>query len=426
MHSSKIESIHARQVMDAKFRPVVEVDVTLENGAVGRGAAPTGNSVGHDEAYVLRDNDPDVFCGLSVWKAVGNVNDILAPALKGMNACEQEKIDRRMIEMDGTEKKRRLGANAIYSISIAVAQAAAAARRESFCDYIASKPIRTLPLPTANSIIGGIYEDMRVAFQEYTFAPYKAESITEAMEIISTVHAKLGTYIAKYQHGVPAQRGNGHGWKPPFADPDAILGLLAETVEACGYTDKVAYVLDIAANETYDAKRDAYYINGDWLTADEQIAYVKRLTETYNFLFIEDILNEEDWEGFARASREIDRTILIGDDLIVTNAARLKKAHDMRAVEGFVFKPNQVGTITEAIEARHYAGENGMITVPSQRGGGTIWDIVVEMGIALEVEASKSCAPRGGESVHAMNSIYRAEDLYPQARMFDFTPLTRF
>ena len=167
-------------------------------------------------------------------------------------------------------------------------------------------------------------------------------------------------------------------------------------------------------------------MNGKQVTADEQISYVKKLTENYNFLFIEDVLNENDWDGYVRASKQINRTILIGDDLTVTNKENLKRAYETGAVDGFIFKPNQVGTITEALEARRFASEHNMITVSSQRGGGTVWDIVVDMGVGLEIEASKSCAPRGGESICAMNSIYRAEDENPQAKMFDFTPLVRF
>ncbi len=426
MTDTRIKTIHARQVMDCKFRPVLEVSVTLECGVAGLGAAPTGTSVGSHEAAVLRDNDPEKFCGLSVFQAINNVDNILAPALRGMDVMDQEAIDRKMIALDGTENKRVLGGNAIYSVSIACAKAAAEVQRKSLYQAIAGHPLRTVPLPAANSIIGGRYVDKTVCFQEFTFCPYRAKDMTEAMEIIFHVHHAIGDIFSREMGGQPALIGNSHGWMPPTEDPEEIMQLMDEAVKMCGYQDKVAYVLDMAASEMYNHETETYYLNKEQVTSEQQIAYVKKLTEKYPFLFIEDILQENDWTGFSKASKEITRTILIGDDLTITNPQFLKKAYEKNAVRGFIFKPNQIGTITEAIEAREYAKEHQMITVPSQRGGGTIWDVVIDLGVGLEVEACKSCAPRGGESVYAMNCIYRAAQENPEAEMFDFTPLVRF
>lgn len=426
MIDTRIKTIHARQVMDCKFRPVLEVSVILECGVAGLGAAPTGTSVGSHEAAVLRDNDPEKFCGLSVFQAINNVDNILAPALQGMDVMDQEAIDRKMIALDGTENKRVLGGNAIYSVSIACAKAAAEVQRKSLYQAIAGRPLCTVPLPTANSIIGGRYVDKTVCFQEFTFCPYRAKDMTEAMEIIFHVHHAIGDIFSREMGGQPALIGNSHGWMPPSEDPEEIMQLMDEAVKMCGYQDKVAYVLDMAASEMYNDEAKTYYLNKKQVTPEQQIAYVKKLTEKYPFLFIEDILQENDWAGFSKASKEITRTILIGDDLTITNPQFLKKAHEENAVQGFIFKPNQIGTITEAIEAREYAKEHQMITVPSQRGGGTIWDVVIDLGVGLEVEACKSCAPRGGESVYAMNCIYRAAQENPEAEMFDFTPLVRF
>ena len=207
MNNTKIKSVHARQIMDAKFRPVTEADVILECGVMGRGAAPTGTSVGSREAFVLRDNDMGKFCGLSVFKAVENINNIIGPALIGMDVTEQEAIDRLMIDLDGTPQKSRLGGNAVYSVSIACMQAAARAANMSFYQYLAGKPLKTLPLPTSNSITGGKYPGRTVCFQEFTFCPYKASCITEAMEIITLVHEEIGRVITRRQHGRSAQRG---------------------------------------------------------------------------------------------------------------------------------------------------------------------------------------------------------------------------
>ena len=398
----------------------------LECGITGQGAAPTGTSVGSYEAEVLRDNDKERFHGLSVFQAIENVNTVIAPALKGMDIMDQRAIDERMIELDGTMNKSRLGGNAIYSVSIACLRAAAEVQKKSVYQVVAGEPLKTVPLPTANSIIGGPYANYTVCFQEFTFCPYKAKDMTEAMEIIFHVHREIGEVFSREWGGQPAPIGNSHGWMPPTEDPEEIMQMLSEAVKACGYEDKTAYALDMASTEMYDKDTDTYYLNGRQISAEEQIVYVRKMTEKYPFLFIEDVLQENDWEGYRKATEEITRTILIGDDLTITNPALLKKAYEEKAVQGFIFKPNQIGTITEAIEARKYAKEHHMLTIPSQRGGGTIWDVVIDLGVGLEAEACKSCAPRGGESVYAMNCIYRASQENPDATMFDFTSFVRF
>ena len=423
---TRIRSIHARQAMDCKFRPILEAAVVLECGITGQGAAPTGTSVGSYEAEVLRDNDKERFHGLSVFQAIENVNTVIAPALKGMDIMDQRAIDERMIELDGTMNKSRLGGNAIYSVSIACLRAAAEVQKKSVYQVVAGEPLKTVPLPTANSIIGGPYANYTVCFQEFTFCPYKAKDMTEAMEIIFHVHREIGEVFSREWGGQPAPIGNSHGWMPPTEDPEEIMQMLSEAVKACGYEDKTAYALDMASTEMYDKDTDTYYLNGRQISAEEQIVYVRKMTEKYPFLFIEDVLQENDWEGYRKATEEITRTILIGDDLTITNPALLKKAYEEKAVQGFIFKPNQIGTITEAIEARKYAKEHHMLTIPSQRGGGTIWDVVIDLGVGLEAEACKSCAPRGGESVYAMNCIYRASQENPDATMFDFTSFVRF
>ena len=426
MLDTRIKSVHARQVMDCKFRPVLEAVVELECGITGQGSAPTGTSVGSHEAAVIRDHNRNSFCGLSVFHAIEHVNTTIDSTLKGMDVLDQQGIDQKMIELDGTPNKSRLGGNAIYSVSIACLKAAAEVQQKSLYQLVAGKELKTIPLPTANSIIGGKYPDQKVCFQEFTFCPYRAKDITEAMEIIYHVHHMIGEIFSREMGGQPALIGNSHGWQPPTEDPEVIMELLEEAVDNCGYRDKVAYALDMAATEMYDKETNTYYLNGSQVTPEEQIEYVRKLTERFPFLFVEDVLQENDWKGFAEASKKLTRTILIGDDLTITNPGLLKKAYEENAVQGFIFKPNQVGTITEAIEARNYAKEHHMLTIPSQRGGGTIWDVVIDLGVGLEVEACKSCAPRGGESVYAMNCIYRAAQENRAAKMFDFSPYVRF
>ena len=194
----------------------------------------------------------------------------------------------------------------------------------------------------------------------------------------------------------------------------------------CGFEDKVAYALDCASSEAYDDKTGTYYMNGRQLTTDEMIAFGKKMSERYNFLYIEDLLDENDWEGYRKAMKEISRTILIGDDFIVTNESRLRRAYEEEAIGGFIFKPNQVGTITESLEAHKFAKEHGMITVPSQRGGGVIDDVVMDLCLAMQVPAVKNSAPRSGERIYACNMLYRAADENPGAKLFDYGSIQKF
>lgn len=423
---TRIKSVHARQIFDSKCRPIVEVDVVTESGHLGRGAASTGTSVGSYEAKLLIDGDKRRFQGKSVYKAIENVNGVIGPALVGMDAEDQAGVDRRMIAMDGTPDKSRLGGNAIYAVSVACLRAVAAAKNREAYRCITDRPLMTLPVPTFNSINGGIYPDYRMNVQEFTFCPYKAQSMGEAIEIAMRVFPEIGRVITEYQNGVPARVGMYYGWQPPSEDPFVAMELLHEAVVRCGYADKVAYALDFASSEMYDEKTDTYYSNGKQLTRDEMIAMAKKLTTQYKCLYVEDLLDENDWEGYAQAVREVNNSLIIGDDFIVTNLERLKKAYETKAAAGFILKPNQVGTITESLETHAFARSHGMITVPSQRGGGVTDDVVMDVCIAVEAQAVKNSAPRSGERIYAANCLYRAADQNPGARLFDFSSLVRF
>ena len=426
MSGTQIKSVHARQIMDCGLRPAVEVDVITENGFFGRGAAPTGTSVGQYESFVMRDNDPAHFNGISVYKAVNIVNSVIGPAIVGMDVLDQCALDQKLIALDGTENKSRLGGNSIYSVSIACARAAAASLKTDLFKYMAPKGVTRLPIPTFNSINGGHSEKLSMAIQEFTFSPYKAENMTEAIEIASAVFKRIGKVIARYNGDGFAQMGHGYGWSAPSTDPEVVMELLHEAVVSCGYENKVAYALDCASSSQYNAKSKTYLYDNKQIDRDEMIERIETLTERYNFLYVEDILEENDWEGFSKAVRVLDRTIVIGDDLIVTNRERLQQACDCHAAEGFIFKPNQIGTITEALEACDFAKEHGMIVVPSTRGGGIVDDIVMELAVAIEAEAVKNSAPRGGERIYSLNCLYRAADAYPDAKLYDWSKLVRF
>jgi len=425
MNEMKIRSVHARQLIDCKCRPLVEVDVVTEGGALGRGAAPTGSSVGMYEACVLRDGDPGEYHGGSVHKAVDNVNRIIAPKLIGMDVTDQKALDQAMIELDGTSDKRNLGGNAIYSASIACYRAAAAACRRPLYDYIANGEIKTVPIPSFNVINGGLNGGIRQAFNEFIVMPYRAEDIEQAVEIAVDVFQRLELVIGKYT-GTAAAVGRSYGWTAPSEDPEECLKLILEAIDQCGYTGQCALALDCAVSEMYDAASKTYYLNGKQRTSDEMISYMKYLTEQYNFVFVEDMLDENDWEGFEKAHRAIDRTLIVADDFTVTNKARIQRAVDSNSIDGFILKPNQVGTISEALEAHAFAKSRGLLSIPSGRSGGVIGDVVMDLAVGLQVPFIKNGCPRSGERIDKLNFLMRVKDRYPGCHMAKIDQYIKF
>jgi len=421
----KITSVRAQQIIDCKCRPAVEVEIRTESGAVGRGAAPTGTSVGMHEAFILRDGDRSSYNGLSVHKAVEYAVDIIGPALVGMNVFDQRAIDMRMITLDGTPDKHNLGGNTIYSASIAAFRAAADSRRMPLYRHIASRDIRTVPVPCFNIVNGGRYETLTQAFNEFLIVPYGTDSIDFAVEMAVTVFQKLAEVLTKHLGHKP-QVASSYGYAAPSDDPEVILALMQGAIDACGYTGRIAFALDCASSEMYNKEARTYLLKGKQVTSDELIAYAKSLTEKFNMVFIEDLLDENDWDGYSKAVRELTRTIVLGDDLTVTSPALLKRAHETRAVDGFILKPNQVGTITEAMDAHRFASEHGMFSVPSGRSGGMVDDVVMDFSVGLEVPFQKNGAPRSGERIEKLNFLMRANAASPGCRLYDIKPLLRF
>ena len=425
MADTRIQSVTARQIIDCKCRPLVEVDVTTAEGVIGRGCAPTGSSVGMYEAFVLRDHDPNEYDGLSVHKAVDHVIHQIGPALIGMDVMDQEAIDRRMIELDGTENKERLGGNAIYSVSIACYRAAAASRGVPLYEYIADGKIRTVPVPSFNVINGGRYPHLTQAFNEFIVVPYRAETIEEAVEIGVEVFKKLGTVLEDYLGTEPGVGGS-YGWIAPSEDPEVVLSIMQKAIDSCGYHDKVAFALDCASSEMYDAASQTYYLNGKQRSSEEMIDYMKGLTEKFPFLFVEDMLDENDWGGYRLAHQKIQKTNLIGDDFIVTNRKRLERAVRENSLDGFILKPNQVGTISEAMEAYRYAKKQGLFAVPSGRSGGVISDVVMDLAVGLQVDFIKNGCPKSGERIDKLNFLIRACSLHEGCHLAELSHLVRF
>jgi enolase len=421
----KIASVTAQQIIDCKCRPAVEVEVRTESGASGRGCSPTGSSVGMYEAFILRDGDPETYEGLSVHRAVENVNKTIAPALIGMNVFDQRAIDESMNRLDGTPEKRNLGGNAICSASIACFRAAADSVGQPLYKYIAGGDLETVPVPSFNVINGGRYEGLTQPFNEFMVMPYGADDIDEAVEIGVTVFRELGNVLEKFA-GASPRVARSYGYVAPSEDPEVVLSLMRDAVGQCGYGGKVAFALDCASSEMYDKDTRTYLLKGERVTSDVLIAYAKTLSEKFDLVFIEDLLDENDWEGYPKAVKALTRTIVLGDDLTVTNIEFLKKANDLKAVEGFILKPNQVGSITEALDAYRFAQEHQMIAVPSGRSGGVVDDVVMDLSTGLQVPFQKTGAPRSGERIEKLNFLMRANASSPGCRLYDISRLVKF
>ncbi|MBN3787332.1 enolase [Burkholderia sp. Ac-20353] len=421
----RITSIRAQQIIDCKCRPAVEVEIRTESGAIGLGAAPTGTSVGMHESFVLRDGDPSTYKGLSVHKAVGHAVSTIAPALIDMNVFDQRAIDERMIALDGTPDKRRLGGNTIYSVSIAAFRAAAAARKIPLYTHIAGRNIRTVPVPCFNVINGGRYDALTQPFNEFLIVPYGTDSIDFAIEMAVAVFQKLADILTEYLGHKP-QVASSYGYAAPSDDPEVVLTLMQKAIDACGYTGRIAFALDCASSEMYDKETHTYLLKGKRVSSDALIAYARYLTGKFNLVFVEDLLDENDWVGYSNAVQELRRTIVLGDDLTVTSLPLLRKAHETHAVDGFILKPNQVGTVTEALDAYRFAERHGMIAVPSGRSGGVVDDVVMDFSVGLEVPFQKNGAPRSGERIEKLNFLMRANARSPGCRLYDISPLLRF
>lgn len=422
---TKIEKVHARQIIDCKCRPLVEVELTCEGGIVTRGAAPTGQSVGVHEACVLRDGDPNDYHGLSVHKAVANVIDVIGPAIAGMDVEDPAAIDRAMIALDGTPDKSKLGGNAIYSASIAAWRAAAAAKGMPLYQMIAGGPLSTVPVPTFNMINGGRYDDLVQPFNEFIVVPFGASSIQEAVALGVELFNHLEDTLRRVTGSTP-KVAKSYGYAAPSEDPAEVLGIMKQAMREIGAEDKFCFAFDCASAEMYDKETKTYLLKGERVTASQLVDYMVKLSEEFDFLFVEDLLDEDDWDGFVEAKRKLTRTHILGDDLIVTNRARLEHAVEIGAVDGFILKPNQIGTLAEAFETYDYAQEHGLLAVPSGRSGGVIDDVVMDLSVGLQVPFQKNGCPRSGERIEKLNFLMRASESAPDVKLADVRKIARF
>lgn len=372
----KIQSIHARQILDSRGNPTVECDVTLENGVMGRAAVPSGASTGTNEAVELRDGDKSHYLGKGVLKAVANVNGEIADAIVGMDVEDQKDIDEKMNTLDGTPNKGRLGANAILSVSLAVAKASALNEKKPFYEYVATfvndQQPKTLPLPMMNIINGGQHADFATDIQEFMVMPVGAISFAECIRMGSEVFHHLAKVLKA--RGYPTTVGDEGGFAPRVKNGNAeALELITQAVTIAGYTPgkDIVFALDVAASELYHDGKYHLKAENKTLTTDEMVNWLSDLVTQYPIVSIEDGLAENDWDGWKLLTKTLGQKIqLVGDDLLVTNITFLKKAIAEKAANAILIKPNQIGTLTETIAAVQMAKESGWNTVMSHRSGG--------------------------------------------------------
>jgi enolase len=407
---SQIESVHARQILDSRGNPTVEVEVTLRSGAHGRAAVPSGASTGEFEATELRDGG-DAYLGKGVTQAVGNVNGEIAEAVKGLDASDQKGLDGKLIELDGTENKSRLGANAILGVSLANARAAAAEENLPLWRYLGGDAARILPVPMMNVVNGGAHADNNVDFQEFMIIPVGAPTFAEALRTGAEVFHNLKATLKK--RGLNTAVGDEGGFAPDLESNEAALQALIEGIEAAGYKpgEDVAIALDPAVSEIY--KNGVYDLAGEGrtLTASELAAYWTDLAARYPILSIEDGMDEEDWDGWKELTNAIgDKVQLVGDDLFVTNVKRLQKGIETGTANSILIKVNQIGTLTETLAAIDLARSNGYTAVMSHRSGETEDTTIADLAVATGCGQIKTGAPSRSDRVAKYNQLLRIEE----------------
>ena len=420
----KIEKIHAREILDSRGNPTVEIEVTLENGVMGRAAVPSGASTGENEALELRDGDKERYLGKGVLKAVDNVNKVIAPALKGDCVLEQRAIDYKMLALDGTPTKSKLGANAILGVSLACAQAAAKALNIPLYRYIGGCNAYTLPVPMMNIVNGGAHSAAPIAFQEFMIRPVGASNEREAIRMGAEVFHNLAKLLKA--RGLSTAVGDEGGYAPNFDGIEDALDTIVEAIKKAGYEPgkDVKIAMDCAASEFatcengewfYDyrqlkngAKKDP---NGKKLSAEEQIAYLEQLITKYPIDSIEDGLDENDWDNWVKLTERIgDRCQLVGDDLFVTNTKFLEKGIKMGAANSILIKVNQIGSLTETLEAIEMAHRHGYTTVTSHRSGETEDTTIADIAVATNSGQIKTGSLSRTDRMAKYNQLIRIEE----------------
>jgi enolase len=407
---SQIEHVHARQILDSRGNPTVEVELSLRSGAWGRAAVPSGASTGEFEATELRDGGSD-WMGKGVTRAVENVNGEIATAVRGQDASSQAALDRMLITLDGTPNKSRLGANAILAVSLAAAHAAAAEERLPLWRYLGGESAHVLPVPMMNVLNGGAHADNKVDFQEFMVVPVGGRTFAEALKMGDEVFQHLKQNLK--DRGISTAVGDEGGFAPDLGSNAEALEVLMDAIRAAGYVpgEQVAIALDPAVSELY--KDGAYVLEheGRTLSADELTSYWEDLAGRYPIVSIEDGMDEEDWAGWTTLTQRIgDRVQLVGDDLFVTNTERLKRGIDSGVANSILIKVNQIGTLSETLAAIRLARENNYTAVISHRSGETEDVTIADLAVATGVGQIKTGAPSRTDRVAKYNQLLRIEE----------------
>ncbi|HRK52488.1 MAG TPA: phosphopyruvate hydratase [Cyclobacteriaceae bacterium] len=411
---SLIESIHARQILDSRGNPTVEVDVITESGAFGRAAVPSGASTGTHEAVELRDGDKKQFMGKGVLKAVKNVNESIAEAIVGFDVTDQNLVDKIMMEVDGTKNKSKLGANAILGTSLAVAKAAAMESGQSLFRYIGGVNANTMPVPMMNILNGGSHADNSIDFQEFMVMPVKADTFSEALRMGTEVFHHLKKVL--HDKGLSTNVGDEGGFAPNIASNEEAIEVVLKAIEKAGYKPGVDIfiAMDAAASEFYDKKSKTYHFkksSGRKLKPEEMVEYWAKWAKKYPIISIEDGMDESDWKGWKQLTDKIgDNVQLVGDDLFVTNVDFLRKGIDQGVANSILVKVNQIGTLTETINAVNLAKQNKYKSVMSHRSGETEDSTIADLAVALNTGQIKTGSASRSDRMAKYNQLLRIEE----------------
>ncbi|MCS3900974.1 phosphopyruvate hydratase [Methanococcus voltae] len=404
-----VERIQAREVLDSRGNPTIEVEVLTFGGGYGSAIVPSGASTGTHEALELRDMD-NRYGGKGVLTAVNNVNEKIAPCLEGMDTRMQRTIDETLLELDGTKAKSNLGANAILGVSLAIAKAGADTASMPLYRFIGGSNAYVLPTPMMNIINGGEHAGNALDFQEFMIMPVGADSFKEALRMCSETYQSLKKVIANKYGKDAVNIGDEGGFAPNVKTIEEALAILSEGVKSAGYEDKIVFALDCAASEFYNAKENVYEVAGEKLSSEKLIELYKDMVNEYPIVSIEDPLDEEDFEGFATITKELKGIQIVGDDLFVTNTERLRKGIEMGSANSLLLKVNQIGTLSESIDAANLSFRNGYSVVVSHRSGETEDSTIADLSVALNAGQIKTGAPARGERTAKYNQLLRIEE----------------
>ena len=409
--SSEIRSVRAREILDSRGNPTIEAEVVLAGGSVGRAAVPSGASTGIYEAVELRDGDPDRYGGKGVLKAIASVNELIAPALAGMSAEDQERVDGALIALDGTANKSRLGANATLSVSLAAAHAAASHASLPLYTYLSQGNAQLMPLPLFNILNGGKHAAGSVDFQEFMVAPVGATSFAEALRMGSEVYHALARILQ--DEGLPTTIGDEGGFAPPLARNDDAVTLVLRAIEAAGYRpgEEIALALDPATSELEADGRYVLAQEKRTLAPEELVDLWEGWLDRYPIVSIEDGMAQDDWPGWQALTQRLgSRVQIVGDDLFVTNVERIRRGVEERSANAVLIKLNQIGTLTETLAAMAEAGKAGWASVMSHRSGETEDTTIADLAVASGCGQIKSGAPARGERTAKYNRLLRIEE----------------